>query len=39
MNEGLTGLEWRGWVINGRIFIFGLTIPLKPVHIDNNYND
>ncbi len=39
MNDGLKGLERRGWVINDTIFIFGWTIPLKPVHKDNNYSD
>ncbi len=34
MNEGLTGLErHKGWVINDRIFIFGLTIPLTLCHL------
>ncbi len=31
MNEGLTGLERGGWVINDNILIFGWTIPLMHV--------
>ncbi len=32
MNAGLTGLErHEGGVINGRIFIFGWTIPLNNI--------
>ncbi len=32
MNRGLSGLE-RGWVINDRIKICGLTIPLIMVNV------